>query len=251
APAVPKTRTEDAVAAKNRKTAPPKKNMKPFYVLLAAIAVIGIGAIFYSMRSGAEMATEPLDMSTIANADSLLAQARGIPIGDENAPVQVIVFSDFQCGGCAHWTTNVEPLVKQEYVETGKVRYTYYDYPITSIHAHAFLAARAARCALDQDKFWEYHDRVFAGQYEWSYSRTAPVDIFTRYATETGLDVDEFTQCLRSDRHAETVTANALLGQTLGVNGTPTVYINQRKLGDREWQDFATVSAAIQAAGGV
>jgi hypothetical protein len=163
--------------------------MKVFYVILAVVGVIGVGAIVYSMNSGGGMATAPLDMSQVADAETLLAQAQGIVIGDENAPVQMIVFSDFQCGGCGYWSGNIEPQVKQQFIETGKVRYTYYDFPLVSIHAHAFLAARAARCANDQGRFWEYHDRVFAGQGSWSYSRTAPVTEFTQYATDVGLDV--------------------------------------------------------------
>lgn len=227
-----------------------KNNMKVFYVVLAVVGVIGVGAIVYSMNSSGGMVTAPLDMSQVADAETLLAQAQGIVIGDENAPVQMIVFSDFQCGGCGYWSGNIEPLVKQQFVETGKVRYTYYDFPLVSIHAHAFLAARAARCANDQGRFWEYHDRVFAGQGSWSYSRSAPVAEFTQYATDVGLDVGAFSGCLNSDRHADVVTANQLLGEQLGVGATPTVFVGQRRLAD-EWQDFNAVSAAIQAAGGV
>ncbi|HEX6133250.1 MAG TPA: DsbA family protein [Longimicrobiales bacterium] len=238
------------MAAKKKNA--PAKNMKPFYIALAAVAAIGIAGILYSMnRGGGSMATEPLDMSQIADAESLLDRAQGISAGAENAPVQMIVFSDYQCPGCGHWAGQIEPLLKAEFVETGKVRYTYYDFPLVSIHQHAFLAARAGRCANDQGRFWEFHDRTFLGQAEWSFSGGAPVDQFTRYAGDAGLDVPAFTACLRSDRHAETVTANQLLGETLGVQGTPTVYINQRRLGDREWSDYNAVRAAIQAAGGV
>lgn len=225
-------------------------NRKTFYIVLAVIAVVGIGAIVYSMnRPSAGMATEPLNLS-LASADSLLARAHGVTIGEEDAPVRVIVFSDFQCGGCGAWATRIEPNLKAEFVETGKVRYTRYDFPLVSIHPHAFLAARAARCAEDQGRFWEFHDRVFANQAAWMYSQSAPVNQFTQYATESGLDVDAFTTCLRSDRHADVVTANALLGEQLGVDRTPTVYVGQRRLGN-EWQDYNAVRAVIQAAGGV
>jgi protein-disulfide isomerase len=224
--------------------------MKSFYLVLAVIAVVGVGAILYSMNRGGAMATEPLNLS-LASADSLLARAQAIEIGSEDAPVQMLVFSDFQCPGCASWAGQLEPNIKREFVETGKVRYKYYDFPLTSIHPHAFLAARAGRCANDQSRFWDYHDRVFANQNAWAFSRNPPVDLFTRYATETGLDANAFTACLRSDRHADVVTANTLLGEQLGVGGTPTVYVGQRRLGDREWQDYAAVRAAIEAAGGV
>ncbi|HSK18746.1 MAG TPA: thioredoxin domain-containing protein [Longimicrobiales bacterium] len=239
-------------ASKRKNAAAGQKNMNMFYIVLAVVAVVGIGAIVYSMRggSGGSMATEPLNLS-LASADSLLNTAQGVTIGEQNAPVQVIVFSDFQCPGCGVWQRNIETNLKPEFVESGKVRYTYYDYPIISIHAHAFLAARAARCANDQGRFWDYHDRLFAGQNQWGFARSAPVDQFTAYATELGLDANAFTQCLRSERHADVVTANALLGEQLGVRGTPTVFVGQRRLGDNEWSDYAAVSAAIEAAGGV
>ncbi|HEX2166872.1 MAG TPA: DsbA family protein [Longimicrobiales bacterium] len=226
------------------------KNMKTFYVLLAVVAVVGIGAIVYSMnRTTAGMATAPVELS-MSSADSLLQTARGVTMGSEDAPVRVIVFSDFQCGGCGAWANRIEPNLKAEFIDTGKVHYTRYDFPLVSIHPHAFLAARAARCAEDQDLFWEYHDIMFANQGAWMYSQSAPVDQFTQYATEAGLNAEEFTGCLRSDRHADVVTANALLAEQLGVNSTPTVYVGQRRLGN-EWQDYDAVRAVIQAAGGV
>lgn len=236
---------------RNRDTrASSSSNMKPFYIVLALIAVIGIGAIVYSTtRGGGGMATAPQEI-TLQNADSLLALAEGITMGEETAPVRVMVFSDFQCGACGVWSTRIEPNLKAEFIETGKVRYTYYDFPITSIHAHAFLAARAGRCANDQGRFWEFHDRVFAYQNSWAFSQSPPVDEFTQYATEAGLDGDAFESCLRSDRHADVVTANLMLAEQLGVNSTPTVYVGQRRLGD-EWQNYEAVRAAIQAAGGV
>lgn len=226
-------------------------NTKKFYAVLAVVAVVGIGAIVYSMSRGSSgMATAPLNLS-LASADSLLERAQGISIGAENAPVQVLVFSDFQCPGCGAWQRQIEGNLKAEFVETGKVRYTYYDFPLVSIHAHAFLAARAGRCANDQGRFWEYHDRVFAGQNEWAFSQSPPVTQFTQYATDVGLDVSAFTACLRSDRYADVVTANVLLAEQLGVRSTPTVYVGQRRLGDREWGDYAAVRAAVEAAGGV
>lgn len=240
-------------AKRRQKKAPASatSNTKPFYILLAVVAVVGIGAIVYSMsRGSAGMATGPVDLS-VTNADSLLQTARGITIGEENAPVRVLVFSDFQCNACAIWSGQLEPNVKSEFVETGKVRYTYYDFPLISIHAHAFLAARSGRCAEEQGRFWEYHDRVFANQNAWAFSQSAPVSQFTQYATEAGLNVNEFTSCLQSDRHADVVTANALLGEQLGVNGTPTVFVGQRRLSNSEWSNYNAVRAAIQAAGGV
>ena len=237
----------------NKKAAPKRANsMKPFYIGLAVIAVLGIAGIVYATRGGSagSMATEPLDLTAVTDANDLMARARGISIGPENAPVQVRVFSDFMCPGCKHWAGNIEPQLKSEFVEKGRVRLTYYDFPLTPGHQYSFAAARAARCANDQQKFWEYHDRLFATQQTWSYSREMPVDHFNQLAQETGLDQNAFSACLRSDQHAEVVTANKMLGETLRVGGTPTVFVNSTPLGDREWQQWDIVKAAVQAAGG-
>lgn len=227
------------------------KNMKAFYGILAAIAVVGIGAIVYAAnRGGGDMVTEPLDMSQISDAETLLTRAQGVTVGEENAPVKVLVFSDYMCPGCAHWANNIEKNLKAEFIDSGKVQYTYYDFPLPG-HVHSFIASRAARCAGNQGRFWEYHDRLFGQQQQWSYQPSTPTNQLLQYATDIGVERAQFEDCLRSDEHAEVVTANVLLGQQLGVNGTPTVYVNQRRLGNNEWGDYSAVRAAVQAAGGV
>jgi protein-disulfide isomerase len=225
--------------------------MKTFYVILAVVAVVGIGAIVYAARGGSSgaMATEPVDMSEITDASQLMERARGETAGEPGAPVQMLVFSDYMCPGCAHWATNIEPMLKAEFVSTGKVHLTYYDFPLGGNFRYSFLAARAARCAGDLDRFWEYHDLLMAQQQTWSYSSSTPTSQFLQYAQQLGLDQSRFESCLRSDAHAETVTANRLLGETLGVGGTPTIFINGRRVGN-EWNDYRRVRELVQAAGG-
>src|SRR5690606_8784396 len=120
---------------------------------------------------------------------------------------QVVVFSDFMCPYCGQFTLQVERLLKENYAQTGKIHYVYYDFPLGGAHRHSFLAARAARCAGDQGKFWEYHDYLFGQQSEWSYKRNPPVGEFEDYAEALGLDRAAFSECLRSDRHADVVSA--------------------------------------------
>lgn len=217
---------------------------KLFYGVLAVIAVVGIGSIVYASTRSAGMATEPLDMSQVTDAESLLQRAQPVHLGDENAPIQMFVFSDFMCPACGVWSSRVEPHVKREFVETGKVRLTYYDFPLGGAHKYSFAAARAARCASDQGKFWDYHDRLFGSQQQWSYSAGMPTDFFLQYATELGLDMDAFESCLRSDQHAEVVTANKVLGETLGVGGTPTIFVNGRQM-TADWRDYGEVKAFL------
>lgn len=236
------------MAKKNRAQASNAPNLKVFYGLLALVAVVGIGWIGYSVtnQGGAGAAVEPIELTGIANTDSLLAQARGVQVGSPDAPLQVMVFSDFTCPGCRAFAGLVEPQIKQEFVNTDRVRFTYYDFPLGGAgHRHGFIAARAARCAGDQDKFWEYHDVLFGRQSEWAYSADVPLDLFTDYAGMLTLDEGDFRSCLNSDKYADVVTANRILGQRLSVGSTPTVFIGSRSTPDPfSWE---AVKAAIEA----
>jgi protein-disulfide isomerase len=223
--------------------------MKAFYAIIAVVAILGIGAIFYAARSGTSgMATEPLEIQP-ADAAALLDRAQGVSVGNADAPAQMIVFSDYMCPACAHWAGRIEQMLKAEFVETGRLHYTYYDFPLAPGHRHSFVASRAARCAGDQGQFWEYHDRLLGNQSAWMYSGGTPTDQLLGFGRELGLEMRTFENCVRSDQHAEVVTANKLLGETLGVRGTPTVFLNGRQL--QEWSEYEAVRAAVQAAGGV
>lgn len=239
---------EESLANRKKAAANSGSNMKVFYAIIAVVAVVGVGAIFYAARSGGGgMATEPLEFSA-EDAGALLERARGVSVGNDDAPVQMIVFSDYMCPACAHWAGRIEQMLKAEFVETGRVHYTYYDYPLGGSFVHTFVAARAARCAGDQGRFWEYHDRLLGTQSAWMYSNSTPVNQFLQMGRDLNLDMQTFESCVRSDQHAEVVTANRLLGETLGVRGTPTIFINGRQLA--EWSDYDAVRAAVQAAGG-
>jgi protein-disulfide isomerase len=149
------------------------------------------------------------------------------------------VFSDFQCPGCAAFALSERPKI-MPWVERGEAQYISYDFPLGGNFVHGFLASRAARCAGDQPlagtvdgtAFWPYHDRLYQQQPVWSAERSAE-SLFMDYARELGMDTRAFEQCLRSDRHAEVVTANRMVGDQLGVRGTPTVMVNNRRVGGR------------------
>lgn len=235
----------------NKKNAPAAGgSMKLFYGLLAAVAVVGIAAIVLARGGSGDMVTSAVDLDQIeGDATALIQQAQGVPAGENNAPVRVMVFSDYMCPGCGHWATNIEPFLKRDYVDAGKAQLVYYDFPLPN-HQYSFIASRAARCAGEQGQFWPYHDRLFGSQSQWSYSGGVPVDLFNDYARDLGLDVSAFESCVRSEKFADVVSASMKLGQTLGVNSTPTVFINGRAMGPNEWGNYGAVQAAIEAAGG-
>ena len=215
---------------------------KVFYVVLAVIALAGVAAIGYALAGGGgSAATEPIDLET-ADARALYDQATPIRLGANDAPVKIVEFGDFQCPGCGAFSLQQRPRVAS-LVDSGLVQFIYYDYPLGGSHVHSFLAARAARCAGEQtlageeDAYWVYHDKLYHEQATWSPERQV-VDRFVDYAGEVGLDAREFERCLNSDRYADVVTANRLLGDQLGVRGTPTILVNNRRIGGRTIGDM-------------
>ncbi len=145
-------------------------------------------------------------------------------IGDPNAPITIVEFTDFQCPYCSRHHQQTYPQILQEYVETGIVQYVFKDFPLSSIHPQAVKASEAARCAGDQDAYLEMHDILFNRQQEWSVSN--PIPIFAAYATEMGLDTAEFTQCLETNKYEAAVNADLQQGVEFGVTGTPAFFMN-------------------------
>lgn len=222
--------------------------MRKFYLILAAVAVIGVGAVGYSVSSGVmgTTASEPVAVEGIDDMERLVELAQGVTKGDENAPVTIVEFGDYQCPACGQWAQVVEPQVELTYLEQGRAKFVFYDYPLVSIHPNAFIGARAARCAGDQEMYWEYHDLLYQNQSRWSLEAN-PVGTLVDYSETAGLDRDDFESCLRSDRHAELVSANMELGAQLGVNSTPTIMVNAggqtRRLGSASFQ---AIQSAIE-----
>lgn len=86
------------------------------------------------------------------------------PLGKDSAKVTMVEFSDYQCPFCGRHFTQAEPQIKKEYIDTGKVKFYYRDFPLSQIHQGAQKAAEAARCAGEQNQYWQYHDLVFQNQ---------------------------------------------------------------------------------------
>lgn len=223
-------------------------NLKWFYVALAGAAAVGAVMLMLSLRGG-QAASEPQDLGELADQD-LVDLAQGIVYGDPAAPITIMEFGDYQCPACGQFAQLVKPRLDFAYIETGQAKLVFHDFPLPA-HPHSFLAARAARCAGDQDRYFEYHDAVFQTQREWSPMRDA-TGHFVGLADETGLDEDAFRECLESNRHADVVSANLRLGQLLGVGGTPTIFVHHggngpaQRLGNFQFLD---IQRAIDAGG--
>lgn len=230
--------------AKPSKTAPKSDNR--VMIIVGVIAVVVVGAfLMMGGGGGGTGATQPVEL---AGGAEEVQRAEGMALGDENAPVLLYEFADYQCPACAQFSTFAHPLIYERLVDEGIVRFVRYDFPIITGHPHAFLASRAARCAGEQEQYWEYHDVLYGRQPTWSVQRSAPTASFIEFAEEIGLDGGEFGECLRSDRYADEVTRNLRLGESLGVTGTPTLMINGELV---RVQDYNDLEARVMEAAGM
>jgi protein-disulfide isomerase len=141
--------------------------------------------------------------------------------GSEKAEVTIVKFEDFQCPYCKAFQPNFQEVLKRY---DGKVRLVHKDLPLDQIHPQARQAAEAARCADDEGKFWEYHDKLYA-----SSPNAAPEDL-RLYAKDLGLKQDLFDQCLSSGKYKAAIQKDVNEGASLGLTGTPTFFINGREL---------------------
>lgn len=136
--------------------------------------------------------------------------------GNAKAPVMIVEFSDYQCPYCR----SVEPTVKDVLAKYGdKVSFSYRDFPLTAIHSQAMIAAEASRCALEQGKFWEYHDQLFA-------SSKLEKDTLVEYARGLKLNDKQFEACVTSEKYKADIEKDQQDGRKAGVNGTPGFFIN-------------------------
>jgi protein-disulfide isomerase len=137
--------------------------------------------------------------------------------GSNAARLTLIEFSDYQCPFCARHTRDTNPELVKEYVDTGKVRYAFFDMPLENLHKSAFKAAEATRCAGDQGKYWEMHERLFANQ--------QMLEPWSAHAKALDLDVAVFDTCMNSGKSANAVRADMATAQQLGINSTPTFFL--------------------------
>jgi protein-disulfide isomerase len=149
-------------------------------------------------------------------------------LGDPDAPITVVEFSDFECPFCQKFFSNSLPSIIENYVNTGKVKLVYRDYPLAS-HSGAFLAAEAAECAGEQDAYYAMHDLLFQELSVWNIAAD-PVPIFKQFAADLGLEVLEFNACMDSHKMQAEVSADMSDGIAAGVSGTPTFFINGQKI---------------------
>ncbi|MCS7061780.1 MAG: thioredoxin domain-containing protein [Anaerolineae bacterium] len=169
-------------------------------------------------------------------------------IGNPQAVVTIIEYSDYQCPYCLRFHTTIFPELVRQYVDTGKVRYSFKHFPFLT--PESAIAAQAAECAADQQRFWEYHNLLYAER-ERTGRLEGSKDKFIEYAGTLKLDTQAFSACLNEDRTLSRVQQDALEGQKVGVRGTPSFLINGKLVvGAQPLIAFQTaIEEALKAAG--
>ncbi len=138
--------------------------------------------------------------------------------GPEDAEIVIVEFSDYQCPYCTKWHQEVYGPLLEAYPD--QIRFVYRNLPLTSIHPDALEAAQAAMCAGDQDAYWDYHDKLFGAAYGLG------MNAYQQYAQELGLNAQTLADCINSAKYEEYVLADMDFALNLGINSTPTFFIN-------------------------
>jgi protein-disulfide isomerase len=209
-----------------------KSSKKTFYIGLAVAAVVGIAALSYMTSQAAKNRIITVD----PNLPSVASQ--GYTLGSPDAKVELVEHGDFECPGCGHFAELTEPDVRAEYINTGKVRFRFIDFPLINAHRNTLNASNAAACADEQGKFWDMHDRLYGTQDQWSSLTGGPESAnpdkhFRALARQiNGLDAAKFDECLASRRNLAKIQAHLKLGEARGVNGTPTFFLGNQQFGN-------------------
>jgi len=237
----------------NKKDSGQQSDMKNYVIVALATALIVLGLVWIR-DSGASGAPQPnaaaalgdsgdaprappapsvpLDMKTLVDDDPFL--------GDENAPVVMIEWSDYECPFCARFYTQTLSQIKSQYIDTGKVKFVYRDYPL-GFHQQAEPAALAANCAGEQGKYFEYHDKIF--EVGGAAGKTS-VD-YMKWAQELKLDTAKWEKCLTDPAQRQEIQKDMADGQAAGVSGTPGFVINGKLVSGA--QPFSVFQQIIEA----
>jgi protein-disulfide isomerase len=216
------------------------KRYLPFViVVVVALATFGSGAMLYRAKlPQLKNIPESQHLSAKSGAESL--HIRGNP----DAPVTLEEFGDFQCPPCGQFAGFVEELLK-EY--DSQVRLIFRNFPL-SAHEHAREAALAAEAAGFQGKFWEMYDTLYREQAAWSKAPNAR-ELFESYAGTIGVNLDQFKKDVDSDKARQRVDSDRALADSLGINVTPTLFINNRPVDPKDKNPEgirAEINAALQ-----
>jgi protein-disulfide isomerase len=185
--------------------------------------------------------------NTVPGGDKVVGRLAN-SMGQENAPVTIIEYSDFNCGFCKKFHADTFSRIVDDYVKTGQVKVSYKHYPFLA--QSSVWKAEAAECAAEQGKFWDYHNALFDGRVSGQGDELAVKQALTQLAGELQLDATQFNECMTAGKATTLVQADATEGQQMRVQGTPTFLINGKLLvGAQPYEAFKQAIDAALAQG--
>jgi protein-disulfide isomerase len=213
-----------------------------FYLLLGGLAVAGtIALVMARDRGGDAPQLGPLSVAETAAPASADA---GVAIGNPDALVTIVEFADFECPFCRDFNSVTGKAIRRDYAGVdGLIRWINYDFPL---HQESWAPALAARCGEQQGRYWQMHDMIYARSDDWI-GESNPNKIFRELAETVGLDEDAFRACMEDRSGLQDVGAARRYGESLGVNSTPSLFINGRSIpATRQFFSYAGLEKLIQ-----
>ena len=192
------------------------------------IVAIVVGVIVAGVAAALAIPTGPTNNQDEQIREQLMSPtiSSASALGSNDARVTIVEFGDYQCTWCYRWHEGTKDTLVADYVDTGKVRFLFKDYPINDLSDRASsLAAEGSYCAADQGKYWEYHDTVYSN---WDGENTGWVTRVSieRFAKDAGVsNKDAFSDCLDSGKYDSTVRANYNLARSVGLDATPSFIV--------------------------
>jgi protein-disulfide isomerase len=222
------------VKRRSRRRPARKRSGLSTYALLAGVVVTALVAVALIV-----MLDQGADSSQAASDAVALEKSYGA----DDAPVVVVEYADFQCPYCQQFAVGAGQQLKDDYADQGQVRFVFRHFAF--IGDESTWAAEASECANEQDRFWDYHDKLFeeqAGENQGAYSR----DNLKRFAAELGLDSERFDECLDSGQYRSQVRDEFREAQRRRINSTPSILVNGQLI--QNGSNYQVLQAAVEAA---
>ncbi len=195
---------------------------------------------------------QPQQVQQPPKAEKITVKSGGThTLGNSNAPLVLIEYTDYQCSFCARFSNSTFPAIKKNLIDTGKVLFIQRDLPL-DFHQFASKAAQAVLCAGESGKFWEMKELLFKN------SQKLDLDSLAGYAKNIGLKPEDFSACLASDKYAKELAEEVKYAQSVGITGTPSFVLGKQKNGVVEgfkivgalpYENFEAVANELLATG--
>jgi len=195
--------------------------MTKLYLLIIPIVIGIITGMFLSFYPESEDESSLLTITKLIDGGSPI-------MGNENAPITILEWGDYQCTFCYKFHQDTLDIINEDFIKTGKVKLVFKDFPLNG--PDSLLAAEAAYCAQDQEKYWQYHDELYKN---WGGERTGWItrDSLDKFGTTINLDLNKFNNCLNEHKYQEKVISLHEFGKEIGIDATPSFLVfNDEKI---------------------